>query len=125
MLFLPSRSATPLYWHIDVYWGSQIGTSFADGALLPLFKFLSMNGGIIFPNGNPIGWLGDRQECMSLSSCEAEIRATSVVSKKIIDFQNLSRNISDSGHITADVSQPTLSYNDNDACIEWSYNMTS
>jgi hypothetical protein len=32
-----------------------------------------MNGGIVFRNGGPIGWLGERQERTSLSSCEAEI----------------------------------------------------
>ncbi len=54
-------------------WGSQLGNSVADGTLLPLFKFWSMTGGIVFKNGGPIGWLGKRQERTSLSSCEAEI----------------------------------------------------
>ncbi len=34
----------------------------ADGTLLPLFKFRSMNGGIVFKNAGPLVWLGDRQE---------------------------------------------------------------
>jgi hypothetical protein len=57
----------------DACWGLQIGNAIAEGTLLPLFKFRSMNGGIIFKNGGPIGWLGKRQEHTSLSSCEAEI----------------------------------------------------
>ena len=40
----------------------------ADGTLLPLFKFRSMSGGIVFRNGGPVGWLSERQKRMSLSS---------------------------------------------------------
>jgi hypothetical protein len=57
----------------DACWGSQLGNSVADGTLLPLFKFRSMTGGIVFKNRGPIGWLGKCQERTSLSSCEAEI----------------------------------------------------
>ncbi len=84
-----------------------------------------MNGGIIFCNGGPIGWTVKRQERTSLSSCEAEIRAANATSKKVVDFRNLCRSISNSSNILSDMSQPTLLYNDNDACIRWSYNMTS
>ena len=41
-------------------WGSQLGNLVADGTLLPLFKFCSMNGGIIFKNGGPVGCSGNR-----------------------------------------------------------------
>jgi hypothetical protein len=61
----------------------------AEGTLLPLFEFCNMNGSIIFCNGGPIGWLGECQECTSLCSCEAEIGATSAMSKKVVDFRNL------------------------------------
>jgi len=54
-------------------WGSQLGSLVANGTLLLLFKFCSMNGGIVFKNGGPLGWLGERQERTSLSSCKAEI----------------------------------------------------
>ena len=84
-----------------------------------------MSGGIVFKNGGPIGWLGERQDRTSLSSCEAEIRATNATSKKVVDFRNLSRSVSDAGYIIPDVDAPTLIYNDNDACVKWSYNMTS
>jgi hypothetical protein len=63
-------------------WGSQIGSAIAKGTPLPLFKFQSMNGGIVFKNGVPLGWLCKHQERMFLSSCEAEIWATNVTSKK-------------------------------------------
>jgi hypothetical protein len=109
----------------DACWGSQLGSSVADGTLLPLFKFRSMNGGIIFKNGGPVGWLGERQERTSLSSCEAEIRATNATSKKVVDFRNLSRSVSAAGYPIPDIDSPTLVYNDNAACVQWSYNMTS
>ena len=109
----------------DACWGSQLGSSVADGTLLPLFKFRSMNGGIVFKNGGPLGWLGDRQERTSLSSCEAEIRATNATSKKVVDFRNLSRSVSESGFAIPGSDAPTVLYNDNEACVKWSYNMTS
>ena len=109
----------------DACWGSQLGNSVADGTLLPLFKFRSMNDGIVFKNGGPLGWLGERQERTSLSSCEAEICATNATSKKVVDFRNLSRSVSDAGYVIPDVDAPTIIYNGNEACVRWSYNMTS
>jgi hypothetical protein len=84
-----------------------------------------MNGGIVFKNGGPVGWLGERQERTSLSSCEAEIRATNATSKKVVDFRNLSRSVSAAGYQIPDIDSPNLVYNDNAACVQWSYNMTS
>jgi hypothetical protein len=49
-----------------------------------------MSGGIVFKNSGPLGWLGKRQDRTSLSSCEAEIRATSATTKKVVDLRNLS-----------------------------------
>ncbi len=62
---------------------------------------------------------------MSLSSCEAKIRATNATSKKVVDFCNVCQSMVESGHDIADVTSPTLLFNDNDACVHWSYNMTS
>jgi hypothetical protein len=120
----PVNSST-LSAYSNACWGSQIGSAVADGTLLPLFKFLSMNSSIIFCNGGPVGWIGECQECTSLSSCEAEIQATNATSEKVVDFCNLCRSISDSGNILSDILQPTILYNNNDACIRWLYNMTS
>jgi hypothetical protein len=123
---LPTPSTTPtISTYSNACWGSQIGNAVAEGTLLPLFKFRRMNGGIIFHNGGPIGWLGECQECTSLSSCEAEICATSATSKKVIDFRNLCRSVSDLGLSVPDATSPTVLYNGNDACVKWSYNMTS
>jgi hypothetical protein len=109
----------------DACWGSQIGIAVADGTLLPLFKFRSMSGGIIFWNGGPVGWLGERQDGMSLSSCEVEICTTNATSKKVVDFCSICQSMVDSGHNLIDIVSPTPLFNDNDACVKWSYNMTS
>jgi hypothetical protein len=105
--------------------GSQIGNAVAVGTLLSLFKFWSMNSGIIFKNGGPIEWLGKRQECTSLSYCEGEIWATNAMLKKVMDFRNLSRSVSKSGHTINGLSSSMVLYNDKDACVKWSHNMTS
>jgi hypothetical protein len=62
---------------------------------------------------------------MSLSPCEAEIWATNATSKKVMDFCNLSRSVSESSHTLDGLSSLTVLYNDNDACVKWSHNMTS
>ena len=84
-----------------------------------------MSGGIIFRNGGPVGWLGERQGRTSLSSCEAEIHTTNATSKKVMDFHNICQSMVDSGHNLQDILSPTRLFNDNEACIKWSYNMTS
>jgi len=84
-----------------------------------------MNGGIVFKNAGPLGWLGDRQERTSLSSCEAEIRATNVISKKVVVFCNISRSVSEAGYSLPSLDAHTIIYNDNEACVRWSYNTTS
>ncbi len=106
-------------------WGSQLSSSVADGTILPLFKSRSMNCGIVFKNGGPVGWLGKRQERKSLSSGEAKIRATNATLKKVVDFRNLSRSVSNAGYTLPNIDTPTVLYNDNDVCIKWSYSMTS
>jgi hypothetical protein len=108
----------------DACWGSQIGSVVADGTVLPLFKFCSMNGGIVFKNGGPLGWLGEWQDRISLSSCEAEIRATNATSK-MVDFRNLRQSVSKSGQSLSNIDSPTLLFNDNDTCVRWLHNMTS
>jgi hypothetical protein len=120
-----SHDFSTLSSYSNACWGSQIGNAVAEGTLLPLFKFCSMSGGIAFRNGSPLGWLRERQDCTSLSSCEAKICATSATSKKVVDLCNLSLSFMESGFSIADINKPTLLYNDNDACVKWSHNMTS
>jgi hypothetical protein len=118
-------SSNTLLAHSNACWGSQFGSLVADGTILPLFKFRSMNGSIVFKNRGPVSWLGERQECTSLSSCEAKICATNATLKKVIDFRNLSCSVSDADYTLPDINVPSVLYNDNDAPIKWSYNMTS
>ena len=54
-----------------------------------------------------------------------KIRATNATSKKVMDFRNVCQSMVESGHNIADVTSPTLLFNDNYACVRWSYNMTS
>ncbi len=78
---LKSHDSSKLSSYSNTCWGSHIGNVVAEGTLLPLFKFRSMSGGIVFKNGNPLGWLSEQQDRTSLSSCKAEIHATSATSK--------------------------------------------
>ncbi len=53
----PSREkGAPLTSYSDA-WGSQIGSAVRNGTLLPLFKFRSMSGGVVFRQGGPLSWL--------------------------------------------------------------------
>jgi hypothetical protein len=122
---LHSTNWSTLSTYADACWGSQIGNAVANGTLLPLFKFRSMSRGIVFCNGSPLGWLGEHQNCTSLSSCEAEICATSATSKEIVDFRHLSCSMAKFGHALDDVAGATTLYNDNEAYVKWSYNMTT
>jgi hypothetical protein len=123
ILSTPTNSSTLLAYS-DACGGSQIGSAVADGTLLPLFKFRSMNGSIVFKNGGPLGWLGEQQDRTSLSSCEAKLCATNTTSKKIVDFCNLHQSVSKSGHSLSDIDSPTLLFKNNNACVKWSHNMT-
>jgi hypothetical protein len=108
----------------DACWGSQIGSTITDGIFLPLFKFRSISGGIIFKNGGPLSWLSECQECNYLCSCKAEIHATSATSKKVVNLHNLCLSFTESGFPILDIHKPTFIYNDNEACVKWSHNMT-
>ncbi|KAL7523301.1 hypothetical protein ACHAWF_000464 [Thalassiosira exigua] len=108
----------------DACWGSQIGNAVPEGTPIPLFKFRSMSGSIIFRSGGPISWPLLRQERTSLSSCEAEIRATNEASRDTRGVRNLIKGLRDHGYPIDDTSSPTDVYNDNEACVQWSHNMT-
>jgi hypothetical protein len=106
-------------------WGSQIGSAVTDGMLLPLFKFQSMSGGIVFKNGGPLGWHSKHLERTSLSSCDAEICATSATSKKVVDLHNICQSCTELGFTDPDLNKTTIIYNENNAYAWWSHNMTS
>ena len=84
-----------------------------------------MSGGIIFRCGGPVAWVGERQDKTSLSSCEAEIRATSATAKLLKSVLNMASGLADSGVSITDLDGSSALYNDNEACVAWSHNMTS
>ena len=111
----PSPShQSPLMSYSNTCWGSQIGLEVCEGTLLPLFKCWSMSEGNIFCRGGPIAWTAVHQEHTSLSSCEAEIRATYEVSKLLMGICNLADAIWDGGHYIADTVATSPLYNDNE-----------
>ena len=84
-----------------------------------------MSGGIIFHQGGPIAWTAVRQERTSLSSCEAEIRATNEVSKLLMGIRHLADDVREGGNDIADTAAASPLYNDNESCVKWSHNMTT
>ena len=109
----------------DACWGSQIGNTIRDSIQLPLFKFCSMSGAIVFRSGGPITWKTDRQERTSLSSCEAEIRATNMGSRLTVNVRNMILHLASLGYPITDAQQATPLYNNNKACVKWCHNLTT
>jgi hypothetical protein len=65
----PSQTnCAPLTAYSNACWGSQIGSAVRDGTLLPLFKFQSMSGGVVFWQGGPLLWTAIRQDQSALNS---------------------------------------------------------
>jgi hypothetical protein len=48
----------------DACGGSQIGNAIQEGIQLPLFKFCSMSGAILFRSGGPLTWTADQQNIL-------------------------------------------------------------
>jgi hypothetical protein len=122
----PSQTnCAPLTAYSDACWRSQIGSAVCNGTFLPLFKFQSMSGGVVFQKGGPLSWTAIRQDQTALSSGEAEIRATNKMSKSVVGMHHLAESVRSSGYDISDTVAPSSLYNDNAACIQWAHNMTS
>ena len=123
----PPRSGmeSKLTTYSDACWGSQIGNAVREGTLLPLFKLRSMSGAIVFRSGGPIAWASERQDRTSLSSCEAEIRATNVAGKLTLAIRNIANGFCSIGVPISDADGATTIWNDNEACVSWTHNTTS
>jgi hypothetical protein len=115
----------PLTTNSDACWGLQIGLAVQDGTLFPLFEFCSMSGGIIFCQGGPIEWMSVHQDKTSFSSCEAEICATNEIWKLVVSLRHLAKSVRKSGQDISDTLSQSPIYNDNQACVQWSHNMTT
>ncbi len=109
----------------DTCWGSQIDNTIREGIQLPLFKFWSMSGAIMFHLGGPITWKTDRQDCTSLSSCKAKIRATIMGSRLTINVPNMILHLASLGYPITDATTATPIYNNNNACVKWCHNLTT
>jgi hypothetical protein len=106
-------------------WGSQIGNAIREGLQLPLFKFCSMSGAIIFRSGGPITWKTKQQDCTLLSSCDAEICATNMGACLIVNLRNLILHLQSLGYPINNTDMATPVYNDNKACVKWCHNLTT
>jgi hypothetical protein len=109
----------------DACRGSQLGNAVQEGIQLPLFKFRSMSGAIVMRSGGPLVWKAKCQGCTSLSSCEAEIRATNISACLTVNTRSMIFSLSNLGYPINDTALPTPLYNDNNACVKWCHNMTT
>jgi len=111
--------------YADACWGSQLGNSVRKGTPIELFKFRSMSGAVVLRMSGPTSWKAVRQDETSLSTCEAEIKATNAASTLTVATRNFSKGFQ-LGHIRLpDTDKPTRVHNDNEACVKWCHNMTS
>ncbi len=91
----------------DACWGFQIGKAIQTGIQLPLFKFWSMSGAILFCLGGPITWKVNRQDWTSLSLGEVEIQATNMGSWLTVNTRNLILDLSSKGYPITDAESAT------------------
>ena len=109
----------------DANWGpqdqSQPKDPLSPQPSLPLFKSRSMSGYIQWLNG-PLHWQSKRQTITARSTAEAEIYATDECCKSILHIRLI---LSDLELLTTFCPGATTIYNDNNACVLWSTNMTT
>jgi hypothetical protein len=98
----------------DTCWGSQIGNAIQEGIHLPLFKFRSMSGAILFRSGGPLTLKLDHQDHTALGLCEAEIHATNMGSHLTINIHNMISHLANCGFPINDTSLASPVHNDND-----------
>ena len=104
----------------DACWGSQLGNSVPEGTEIDLFKLRSMAGYIVFRAGGPVSWKSFRIDRTSLSSCEAEIKATNECAK---DTLSIRLRCGDLG--LNDEDTPTPIFNDNQGAVDWCKSTTT
>ena len=77
----------------------------------------SITGNIFCYNGAPIAWKSKLQKSVALSNAEAEYYLASLGAVEVIYLRQLLRNMG------FGPTSPTLVYQDNTACIEWTNNV--
>ena len=80
---------------------------------------------MVFRGGGPLVWKAERQDRTSLSSCEAEIRATNLGSRLSVEMRKFSGAFASLGTHLSDCESPTLLYNKNSSCVTWSNSFTT
>jgi hypothetical protein len=105
----------------DANWGPQDASLSHSSNDLPLFVSRSMSAFYIDFLG-PVHWVSKRQKVTAASSAEAEIYATDECCKFLLDLAQL-LDFFGVKHIF--MPSPTIIYNDNKACIQWSNKATT
>ena len=107
----------------DANWGPQ-DASFkptTEPTQLELFKSRSISEFVLWMYG-PLHWSSKRQDITARSTAEAEVYATDECAKYIAYLQKIIFGLGLSKQLLPD---KTIVYNDNNACICWSHNMTT
>ena len=107
----------------DANWGPQDQSKPKpnEARQLDLFKSRSISGYILWFCG-PLHWMSKRQTITARSSAEAEIYATDECVKCLQHLLHLTDGLA----VTHEVFEtPTIIYNDNAACVQWSKNTTT
>ena len=108
----------------DANWGPQdqsVPYPNAPSETLDLFKTRSIAGYIIWLGG-PIDWSAKRQTFTARSSAHAEIGAVDDCTKSIQHIRNILTDLNIFQQFT---KGPITIYNDNQATVQWSHNMTT
>ena len=109
----------------DACWGSQISNAICKGLQLPLFKFCSMSGAIIFHSGGPNTWKMEQHDRTLLSLCDAEIHATNMGAHLTVNLRNLILHLQSLGYPINNTDIAIPLYNDNKVCVKWCHNLTT
>ena len=108
----------------DANWGPQdqsVPNPNNQPITLDLFKSRSLAGYVIWLGG-PIDWSAKRQTYTARSSAHAEIGAVDDCTKTLQHIQNILQDLSLFKTFT---DGPITIYNDNQASVQWSHNMTT
>jgi hypothetical protein len=105
----------------DANWGPQDASRKKCMTEPPLFTSCSMSAFYVDLFG-PLHWISKRQTVTTVSSAEAEIYATNVCVKFLIELEQIFDflQIKDSFMPTTNIV-----YNDNNACVDWSKSSTT
>ena len=108
----------------DANWGPQdasVPKPNTPEVLLDLFKSRSLSGYLLWLGG-PLHWSSKRQTITARSSAEADIYATDECYKVIQHVNNIISDLKVSDLL---IQKPIKIFNDNEAAVKWSRNLTT